>query len=118
MQDPNRIELSFDSISEGWEVDSLCKKCGENVSECTCCDGKKPISSGEHRLVYRLQTRRGKPVTAVGEFNIDKHEAKELLSYLKKSLGCGGSLKSGWLLIQGNMIEELKRILNERGFEE
>ncbi len=116
MGDSYRIELSFDSISEGWEADPLCKKCGENVSGCTCSGAAEPMPPEEHRLEYSVQMRRGKPVTVAGEFNIDKYEARELLSYVKKSLGCGGSFKSGRLEIQGRRVEELKRLLYKRGF--
>ncbi len=118
MRDSNRTELSFDSIAEGWEVDPVCKKCGENVSGCICSDSAEPMTPEEHRLEYRVQMRRGKPVTVAGEFNIDKYEARELLSYVKKSLGCGGSFKSGRLEIQGKKVEELKRVLHKRGFKQ
>ncbi len=116
MRGSDKLDLSFNSIADGWEVDPLCKKCGENVSECVCSESVELLPPEKHSLEYRVQMRRGKPVTVIGEFHIEKYEAQKLLKSLKKVLGCGGSFKSGWMQIQGKRIEEVKRILEAKGF--
>ena len=111
-----KLDLSFDSLKEGWEVDALCRTCGENRSECICKKGVETLPPSRHRLVVKTQMRRGKPVTLAGEFFIGDGEAKELLGRIKKRLGCGGTFKAGWLQVQGKRVEELQTLLKEEGF--
>ncbi len=74
---------------------------------------KKP---NEHTLVFQKQKRRGKTVTLVGEFFIEKKEAQSLLKKLKASLACGGSYKDGWMEFQGEVHERLKELLKAQGY--
>jgi len=111
-----KLEISFHSLGDGWEVDAVCKKCGENGSECICGEDETILPPSRHNLVYKVVMRRGKPVTAVGEFHIPKSEAKRVLKVLKKTLGCGGTFKSGWIEIQGRREEEIRKILILEGF--
>ncbi len=107
-----KLESNFE---EGFSVDSICKGCGNNKSECTC--GKKEIRDRDkHFLVFRFEKRKGKPVTLVGEFYISKSESELLSKKVKSKLSRGGSLKDGWLQIQGDCKDEIKKILLEEGF--
>ena len=74
---------------------------------------KKP---NEHTLVFQKQKRRGKTVTLVGEFFIEKKEAQSLLKKLKASLACGGSYKDGWMELQGEVSQPLKELLKKEGY--
>lgn len=74
---------------------------------------KKP---NEHALVFQKQKRRGKTVTLVGEFFIEKKEAQTLHKNLKASLACGGSYKDGWMEFQGEVQKRLKELLKAEGF--
>ncbi len=111
-----RLELSFDSIEEGWEVDAICRECGENRSECLCRTSAETVPPSDHRITVGVEMRRGKPVTLAGEFFIGDTAAKELLGRIRKRLGCGGTYKAGRLLIQGKREEELRELLKEEGF--
>jgi translation initiation factor 1 len=71
---------------------------------------------GKHFLVFQKEKRRGKTVTLVGEFHRPKEEQTALLKTLKKKLGCGGSLKDGWMEFQGELKEKLRPLLNAEGF--
>ena len=74
---------------------------------------KKP---NEHALVFQKQKRRGKTVTLVGEFFIEKKEAQSLLKKLKASLACGGSYKENWMEFQGEVSQPLKELLKKEGY--
>jgi len=74
---------------------------------------KKP---NEHTLVFQKQKRKGKTVTLVGEFFIEKKEAQKLLKKLKASLASGGSYKEGWMELQGEVKESLKELLQKEGY--
>ena len=83
-------------------------------------DTKSPASEiknpNEHILVLQKQKRRGKTVTLVGEFFIEKKEAQQLLKKLKASLACGGSYKDGWMELQGEVSQRLKDLLKKEGY--
>ncbi|SFP34641.1 translation initiation factor [Hydrogenimonas thermophila] len=111
-----KLDLSFGSFGNGWEVDDLCPKCGENRSECICNNEKKILTPAEHRLVFKREKRRGKPVTLVGEFFIDKDEIKSLLKSIKKSLGSGGTFKDGWMELQGEKADVVRPLLQNAGY--
>jgi translation initiation factor 1 len=81
--------------------------------------GKK-VESGEvlppekHYLFTKLEKRKGKSVTVVGEFQI--RNSKELLKSLKKSLSVGGTVKENFLEFQGDCREKVRIELEKIGF--
>jgi len=97
-------------------VDEVCAKCGENRSECICNTPKKLLEPAKHQLVFKFEKRNGKPVTIIGEFFLDEKATKELLSRLKKSLSCGGTVKDGRIELQGDIKERVKSTLEKEGF--
>jgi translation initiation factor 1 len=70
----------------------------------------------QHTLVFKKEKRRGKTVTLVGEFFLEKKEAQKLLKKLKASLACGGSFKEGFMEFQGEVQEKLKPLLLKEEF--
>ncbi len=74
------------------------------------------LEPSKHFLVFKKEKRRGKVVTLVGEFHLPKTDAAAILKTLKKKLGCGGSLKEGWMEFQGELQEKLRELLVEEGF--
>ncbi|WP_304546074.1 translation initiation factor [Sulfurimonas microaerophilic] len=82
---------------------------------------KTPVKKGvliptKHQLFFSKEKRRGKVVTLVGEFQLDKTTADELLKKLKKKLGCGGAYKDGFMEFQGELKEKLRPLLVDEGF--
>ncbi|MDT8337830.1 MAG: translation initiation factor [Sulfurimonas sp.] len=74
------------------------------------------LEPSKHFLVFKKEKRRGKTVTLVGEFHIPQNDSEELLKTLKKKLGCGGTLKEGWMEFQGELKDKLRALLTEEGF--
>lgn len=74
------------------------------------------IAPNKHQLFFSKEKRRGKVVTLVGEFQLDKKESDLLLKKLKKKLGCGGSFKDGFMEFQGELKEKLRPLLVDEGF--
>ena len=70
----------------------------------------------KHSLTISKEKRRGKAVTAVKEFFIPKNELKSLLKNLKKSLGCGGTIKENTLEFQGDISDRIREELTKREF--
>lgn len=74
------------------------------------------LDPSKHSLVFQREKRRGKVVTLVGQFYINNDDATKILKFLKKTLGCGGSYKNGWMEFQGEMQKKLKELLVQKGF--
>lgn len=70
----------------------------------------------KHQLHFRREKRRGKVVTLVGPFGLEKSEANAIVKTLKKKLGCGGSFSDEFMEFQGEMQEKLRSELETLGF--
>ncbi len=96
------------NFEDGWSSDNKDKQIKSKTIEL-----KLP---NKHQLVTQKERRRGKVVTIVKEFFIQKDELKSLLKDLKKSLGCGGTIKDSSLEFQGDIATKLKVELKNREF--
>ncbi len=71
----------------------------------------------KHQLHFAKEKRRGKVVTLVKPFYLQKAELQSLLKTLKKKLGTGGTVKENVLEFQGDIPDKLRQeleILNYR----
>ena len=88
----------------------FCKSCGRSPCACTKLKQPEPL---------RLQfTRMGKGsgVTRITRLHLSETLKKKLLSSLKRRLGCGGTVKNGDLVLQGDRREFLERDLSAQGY--
>ncbi len=60
--------------------------------------------------------RKGKTATIVEGFACDDVRLKDIAASLKTKLGTGGSARGGEILIQGERVEDVKKVLREMGF--
>ncbi len=86
--------------------------------------GEKPAPAqslspkpGPARAVVRMERkgRAGKEATLVEQLGLSERELERWLKELKGSLGCGGAVEDGALLLQGDQRERLKPLLEKRG---
>ncbi len=70
----------------------------------------------KHRLYFSKERRRGKVVTIVEPFYLEKSALQSLLKKLKKCLGTGGTLKENRLEFQGDIADTLRRELQKLDF--
>ena len=69
------------------------------------------LEPSKHQLIFHKEKRRGKVVTLVGPFSLEKDVAKALLKTLKKKLGCGGTISEDFLEFQGDIQPKLRECL-------
>ena len=69
------------------------------------------LEPSKHFLFFSKEKRRGKVVTLVGEFYLDKDDVNATLKTLKKKLGCGGSYKDNFMEFQGELKDKLRPLL-------
>ena len=74
------------------------------------------LEPSKHFLIFKKEKRRGKIITLVGEFQMEKTDTTSKLKFLKKKLGCGGTLKNNWMEFQGELKDKLRPLLVEIGF--
>lgn len=60
--------------------------------------------------------RKGKSATIAAGFTCPDDELKSIASKLKTALSTGGSARGGEILIQGERVEEVKKLLAGLGF--
>lgn len=72
---------------------------------------------GPARAVVRYERKGhgGKEVTLVEQLGLSEKELEAWLKPLKQSLGCGGRVEDGALVLQGDQRERLPKLLTERG---
>jgi translation initiation factor 1 len=87
---------------------------GAKLNEITPNNGTS--TKNQHQLVFKYEKRKGKPVTLVGQFNIEDKAKKEILSLLKKKLACGGTINDEWIEIQGDKKDKIIEILTQDGW--
>ena len=75
------------------------------------------LEPSKHQLFFSKEKRKGKVVTLVGEFFLEKEDATNILKILKKKLGCGGAYKDNFMEFQGELKDKIRPILVEKGFQ-
>lgn len=70
----------------------------------------------KHQLYMVKEKRKGKVVTIVKPFFIEKKEFQGILKTLKKNLSTGGTLKENALEFQGDIQERLREALMRLDF--
>ena len=95
-------------FEEAWSSDNKVKPAKHKTAEV-----KAPK---KHQLHFAKEKRRGKVVTIVKPFHLEKRELQALLKTLKKKLGTGGTLKGESLEFQGEIAEILRGYLEALGY--
>jgi translation initiation factor 1 len=91
------------NFNDDWSSDNKVKVKQTNTIEL------KPAN--KHQLHFAKEKRRGKVVTIVKPFCLEKKELQALLKTLKKKLGTGGTVKDNSLEFQGDIAKTLKEHL-------
>jgi len=68
-------------------------------------------ATNKHQLHFAKEKRRGKVVTIVKPFYLDKKVLQTLLKTLKKKLGTGGTVKENTLEFQGDIPDQVRKHL-------
>lgn len=76
----------------------------------------RPKGDGIVRIHKETKGRKGKGVSIIKGLDLDDAPLKLLAAELKKSCGCGGSIKDGHIEIQGEMRDKIKQLLEKKGY--
>lgn len=75
-----------------------------------------PPNKQKLHVYFDKHNRKGKVVTLVDGFIGSSEDLKTLEKILKTKCGTGGSSKDGQIIIQGNMVDKVKTILDNEGY--
>ncbi len=103
----NLFEMGTD-FEDDWNSDNKVKP-----SKITSTEIKEP---NKHQLHFAKEKRRGKVVTIVRPFYLDKSALQVLLKTLKKKLGTGGTIKENSLEFQGDIPDMLRKHIEGLGY--
>ena len=79
----------------------------------------RELEEGQTKITVRTEIRRfRKPVTLVLGLNPKVHDMRKITAELKKKFSTGGTVKEGYILLQGDFKIETKEILVKLGFTE
>jgi translation initiation factor 1 len=68
------------------------------------------------RIFLEKKRRNGKTASVIKGIDADEDHLKELAKLLKSSCGVGGSVKDGYIIIQGNHRDKISKILSDKGY--
>ena len=93
---------------------SICKKCGLPQDLCACIE----LDKEEVKIIVRLEKRRFNRDATLIEGFAKGTDLNSIVKHLKNKLACGGSVKDGYIILQGDHRESIKQHLAELGFNE
>lgn len=95
----------------------MCPACRRPVAQCTCRTAAAPAapSDGIVRVARETKGRGGKAVTVVRGAPGDPAALVKLGQELKAACGSGGTVKDGTIEVQGDHVEKVMSLLQQRG---
>ena len=93
----------------------ICKTCGLPDDLCACGE----LDKEEARIVVRLEMRRfSKTSTIIEGINPKQGDMPKIVKELKSTFACGGTVKDGSIMLQGDHRDDVKGYLIRIGFNE
>ena len=94
-------------------MSDICEICGLPRDICVCED----IAREQQKITIAIDKRRyGKMMTIVDGVNPNELDIDTLISNLKSTCACGGTIKEGKIELQGDHREKVKKTLEKMGF--
>ena len=94
-------------------MSDICPKCGLPKEICVC----EEIAREQQNITVAVDRRRyGKMMTIVDGLNPHDLDLDALISDLKSTCACGGTIKDGRIELQGDHRPKVKKALDKLGF--
>jgi len=94
-------------------MSEICPKCGLPKEICAC----EEIAREQQKITIAVDKRRyGKMMTIVDGINPHDLDMNTLISNLKSTCACGGTIKDGKIELQGDHRAKVKETLEKMGF--
>lgn len=94
-------------------MSKICPSCGLPKELCVC----ETIAKEEQKIKVRLVKRRfGKVITLIEGIDEKNIDMREVARKLKEKFACGGTIKNGFIELQGDHTNKVKKELIALGF--
>jgi translation initiation factor 1 len=95
----------------------MCPACRRPIAQCTCrsAAASAPRGDGIVRVQRETKGRGGKAVTVVRGVPLEPAALVQLGQELKAACGSGGTVKDGDIEVQGDHVEKVMALLQQRG---
>ena len=94
-------------------MSEICPKCGLPKEICAC----EEIAREQQKITIAIDRRRyGKMMTIIDGINPHDLDMDGLISNLKSTCACGGTIKDGKIELQGDHRTKVKEKLEKMGF--
>lgn len=110
-----KSKFSEDRLVYSTEQGKICPGCGNPVNSCTCRKQASSTGDGNVRVSRETKGRKGKGVTLIKGLDMDAVALASMGKKLKAMCGCGGTVKEGVIVIQGDHIERILDYLKKQG---
>jgi translation initiation factor 1 len=108
-------DLLIRVVKNAYLMAVICKKCGLPDDLCACGE----LDKEDARIVVRLETRRfSKTSTIIEGINPKQSDMPRIIKELKSTFACGGTMKNGFIMLQGDHRDDVKGYLVKIGFNE
>jgi translation initiation factor 1 len=96
----------------------MCPGCRRPVAQCSCSKAAAPAAAvdGIVRVLRETKGRGGKAVTVVRGAPGDAAALVKLGQELKAACGSGGTVKDGIVEVQGDHVDKVMALLQQRGW--
>lgn len=95
----------------------MCPTCRKPLAQCACKRAPAvPEGDGIVRVQRETKGRGGKAVTVVRGAPVDAAALVKLGQELKAACGSGGTVKDGAIEVQGDHVEKVMAVLQQRGW--
>lgn len=96
----------------------MCPTCRRPATQCTCRKAAAPpAGDGIVRVLRETKGRGGKAVTVVRGAPVDAAGLLKLGQELKAACGSGGTVKDGNIEVQGEHVDKVVTLLQQRGWQ-
>ena len=95
----------------------MCPACRHPLAQCACRQAAGPAGDGIVRVQRETKGRGGKAVTVVRGAPVDAPGLLKLGQELKAACGSGGTVKDGNIEVQGEHVEKVVALLQQRGWQ-
>jgi translation initiation factor 1 len=95
----------------------MCPACRRPQAQCSCSKAAPPAASADGivRVLRETKGRGGKAVTVVRGAPGDAAAVARLGQELRAACGCGGTVKDGIIEVQGDHVDKIMALLQQRG---
>lgn len=91
----------------------VCLRCGLPRELCVC----ETIAKEQQKIIVSVEKKKfGKLNTVIKGIDKKDIDMKELLKKLKNEFACGGTVKGGYIELQGDHKQNVKKALVQIGF--